>query len=716
MPRPTSSASLKTVALASVIAIAPLAPGLKAQAPATPPLRLPPVTVVAQKEPAPADRVAASVTAVPSDTLEGADIDTVSDAAIFAPNTFYSDLSARKISNARFRGIGSSPANPGITTFIDGVPQLNANTANIELIDVEQVEFVRGAESALFGRNALGGVVNVTSRRPALSAWTGGAVARFGGDAERTVQANASGPLVADRVGAAFGVVYGARDGFTTNSATGHRIGDRSGVAAKGQLFFKSDGPWQAHLVVAGERDRDGDYTLGDLASIRATPFAVARDFEGRTDRDIFSTAFTARREGARLTLSSTTGIVDWSTFDQTDLDYTVFPGVTRDNTEDARQVTQEVRVGSTAATPVRLSSAATLAWQAGVFAFTQSYTQDAVNTFSPFVLSVFVPEPVDNHSPQSSLDDGGIGAFGHATVTFRDRVDVSAGVRVDRENKDATLKSFFEPAIFPGSTVEQEKSFSSVSPQVAVAFRPAAGRMVYGSVGRGFKAGGFNPASPPGSEAYGQERAWHVEGGAKTSLAGGRVALNAAVFAIDWAELQLNLPNPFVPAQFYIANVGGAASRGAEVELDARAHEHVRVFGSLGVTRARFKEGSVSSGVSVADNKLPLTPGYTVVVGAEFSRPVSAKTSFFARGDVVGYGGFEYDDRNTAGQDAYALTNLRAGLRTSSVFVEGWIRNAFDTRYVPIAFAYDPASAPSGFLGEPGKPRTAGIRLGVSF
>ena len=85
---------------------------------------------------------------------------------------------------------------------------------------------------------------------------------------------------------------------------------------------------------------------------------------------------------------------------------------------------------------------------------------------------------------------------------------------------------------------------------------------MVYASVARGFKAGGFNPASPAGSEAYGEEHTWNIEGGVKTTWAGGRVAANAAVFRIDWEDLQLNLPDPAVPGQFYIANVGGATSR----------------------------------------------------------------------------------------------------------------------------------------------------------
>ena len=469
-------------------------------------------------------------------------------------------------------------------------------------------------------------------------------------------------------------------------------------------------------MIVSGERDRDGDYTLGDLASIRSNPFVVARDFEGHTDRDIFGTTFIARRDGARFTLTSTTGVVDWSTFDETDLDYTPFPAVTRANHEDAVQFTQEVRVASSAAAPLRLSDSATLAWQGGFFAFTQDYSQSAVNTFSPFVLSPQVPMAVANYSPVSTLEDLGFSGFGHATVTLHDRVDLAAGVRFDWEDKNANLETYFSPAIFPGSVVVAERSFSAASPQFSVSYRPSAGQNIYGSVGRGFKAGGFNPASPPGSESYGEEGAWHVEGGVKSSLASGRVSMTAAVFAIDWTDMQLNLPNPFVPAQFYIANVGGATSSGVEFDVRARVHERFEVFGALGFTQARFDDGSISSGVDVSGNDLPSTPGHTATFGAVFTQALSGRFSFFASGEVVSYGSFEYDDLNTAGQDAYALTNLRAGVRAGGTFVEAWVRNAFDTAYVPVAFAYDPSSAPSGFLGEPGKPRTFGIRIGVTF
>src|SRR5262245_52627033 len=109
----------------------------------SPSLVLPTVIVTAQKEATDIKEVPASVTAVTSRTISDSGLLSVTEAGIFAPNTVFTEFTARKVSNARFRGIGASPANPAITTYIDGVPQLNSNTSNIELIDVSQIEFVR---------------------------------------------------------------------------------------------------------------------------------------------------------------------------------------------------------------------------------------------------------------------------------------------------------------------------------------------------------------------------------------------------------------------------------------------------------------------------------------------------------------------------------------------------------------------------------------------
>jgi iron complex outermembrane receptor protein len=681
---------------------------------APPAVILPTVIVTAEKEPADVQNVPASVTAVTAKTIADAGLRAITDAAIYAPNTVFTEFTARKVSNARFRGIGSSPGNPAVTTYIDGVPQLNSNSSNIELLAVDQIEFVRGPQSPLFGRNTLGGIVNVTSARPSLSRWTGEVIAPFANAGAREVRGSVSGP-VGDRAGLGFAVGRQARDGYTTNAVTGNDLDSRDGTFAKAQLLVLPNANWETRVIYAHERNRDGDYALGDLGVIRVTPHRVARDFEGFTHRDINSTTVNLRGTGQNFAVDSTTGFVKWTTEDATDLDYTPLPLATRTNDESDRQFTQEIRLTNPENAPLALGDGLMLKWQAGLEYFNQAYDQDAVNTLSAFVLSPQVPFPVAMHSPEADIDNSGIGLFARGTLTVGENTDLTAGLRFDRETSDAVLRTFFDPALQPENVVTAEQSFTDVSPQFAAAFRFTPAHTAYASASRGYKAGGFNPAALPGSEAYGEEHAWHVETGVKSSLAAGKVAASAALFFISWDDLQLNVPNPFVPGQFYIANVGAASSRGVEFDVTARPTPALDVFASFGYTDARFGDGTLAGGVDVADNRLPFTPDYTALVGAQFSRAVTTAVNGYLRTEAVFSGRFEYDEANTEGQDAYSLVNLRAGARARYVFGEVWVRNAFQTRYVPIAIPY-PGFAESGFIGESGRPRTFGVSAGVTF
>jgi iron complex outermembrane recepter protein len=373
------------------------------------------------------------------------------------------------------------------------------------------------------------------------------------------------------------------------------------------------------------------------------------------------------------------------------------------------------VRFASATAAPARFGSNVALRWQAGLFLFTQNYDQDAINNFSPFLLSPLLPFPIQQHSPQSALDDAGVGLYGQATTTFSENFDLTFGARADHESREAALNTFYQPAFAPGNVVAADKGFSNVSPQFAASYRFQPGHMAYVSGGRGYKAGGFNSASPAGREAYGEEHTWHVESGVKSVLADGRLSANASVFYVNWSDLQLNVPNPAIPAQFYIANVGNAKSKGIEFDLNARPHSNVDVFATFGLTHARFGNDTASSGVNVSGKKIPNSPDQTLTVGAQFSKSLNPALTVYGRGELWVNGGFEYDDINTARQDAYSLANFRAGVRGRRAFVEAWLRNAFDTRYIPIAFAYG-NFAPSGFVGEMGAPRRAGVSLGLTF
>ena len=674
------------------------------------PITLPTVNVTAQKEPADVQKLPVSVTVVPIDWLQIGS--TVSDAGIYSPNTFFSEFSARKLTNPRFRGIGASPANPSITTFVDGVPMLNANASNIELIDVQQVEFVRGPQSALFGRNTLGGLINVASARPSLTRWSGQVAVPLGNFDTREIRGNVSGPL-SSTLAVGVSVAHAQREGFTVNDLTGNDLDYREATSGKAQVLWTPAANWETRLIVSGERARDGDYALSDLAGLRQEPHRTARDFEGNTDRDILSTTLLARHEGSKFAFSSTTGIVRWETLDSTDLDYTPLPLVGRNNAEEAMQFSQELRLASKPSASLTLADNVSLGWQAGAFLFTQGYEQLAVNSYSPFVLSQFINFPVQQTTPDAELDDFGVSLYGQGTFTVNERFDFTAGARFDREQREALLLTSYSPQIAPDALVDAEETFTNVSPQFSAAFRLRPDSTLYASAGRGFKAGGFNPASPSGSEAFGEEFAWHGEAGVKSTALNGRVRFGAALFMIDWEDLQLNLPNQLSPGQFYIANVGSASSRGFELEMNARALPGLDLFGSFGYTHARFGDNTSSNGLDVSDNVIPNTPDYTATLAAHMSRGLNSALDVYGHGEVVFYGAFKYDDANLAEQEAYSLANFRAGVESRYFFAEGWIRNAFDTNYIPVAFAFP---SQSGFLGESGRPRTFGITAGVRF
>jgi len=153
------------------------------------------VMVTARKEPETALSIPLSVTAVTEGTLRDSDIRAVKDAARFAPNVIINEFTARAVSNPFFRGIGGSPTNPGVSTFIDGVPQLNGFSSNIEMADVAQVEFVRGPGGSLYGRNTAGGFINIISR-PASETWTAQTQGAFGNYSYRDIRGSVSSPLL----------------------------------------------------------------------------------------------------------------------------------------------------------------------------------------------------------------------------------------------------------------------------------------------------------------------------------------------------------------------------------------------------------------------------------------------------------------------------------------------------------------------------------------
>ena len=368
------------------------------------------------------------------------------------------------------------------------------------------------------------------------------------------------------------------------------------------------------------------------------------------------------------------------------------------------------------------------LKWQAGVSMFTQNYEQDAVNQYNYGVLyqpgSFFPGFPTtyspanSQHAPQSSLDDIGVGTYAQATMTAWEKLDFTLGLRGDYENKSADMKTYYatlDPLLGPSTHVKASADYYTLTPQLAVAYHITPDDTLYGTISRGYRAGGFNPISPVGEESYGPETSWNYEIGAKTSWFDNRLSLNLTAFYIRWDNLQLNQPTG-VGYDYYIANAGGADSKGVELELKAQPVKGLDLFGGVGITDAEFLDGATATWnhtvTNVGGNHLIYTPCYTANCGTQYSYEVSDALTVYARATVTTYGRYYYDAVNNASQSAYSLANFSAGVRGKSWFAEGWVHNAFDTNYVPIALEWSPGH----MLGESGAPITFGVRAGLVF
>lgn len=681
-------------------------------------LTLPTVLVTAEKQAEDVQRVPIGMSAFTAEMLRNAGALNLNDAAYAAPNVIVNDFSARKIAEPYIRGVGASPTSPGVTVFIDGIPQLNNQSANLEWIDVERVETLRGPQGTLYGRNTIGGAITVHSARP-TETWTVSKPISVGNFGYLHTPVTVSGPLMEDALFMSVSAGYMKRDGYTENRVNGDDVDDREAVYGKGQLLWTPTNETEIRYIVWGERDRDGDYALNDLFATRGDFHQTGRDFAGHTYRDLIGQSLQINHLGEQIELTSTTGFVWWDTDDHTDLDYTANPNMTRRNEEGMWQLTQEIRIGSAPEAPIRLSEKMRLRWQAGLFAFGSQFDQDAVSDL-PVFFTV--------QRTEADLETYGVGLFGQATLELGDRWELTAGLRGDYEHKEADITQTTEFFGTTVTTVDESEDYTNLSPRFVVACHLTDEVMAYGSVTRGYKAGGFNTNAPAGSEAFDEETNWSYELGIKSILCKDRLSINAAVFYVDWQDIQMS---QFLNNQQFVANAGNATSRGVEVEIHARPAQGWEVLAGVGFIETEFLDGAslaptlagppFFASVDIDGNNLPLAPSYQAHLATQYTHRFDSGLALFARGELNALGQYTYDASNMYDQDAYSLVNFRIGgtgtLGKNKWRLEFWMNNAFDTEYVPIAFpAPDQTVNPSGFVGEPGAPRTFGFTVNLYF
>jgi hypothetical protein len=256
-------------------------------------------------------------------------------------------------------------------------------------------------------------------------------------------------------------------------------------------------------------------------------------------------------------------------------------------------------------------------------------------------VLSPFIVFPVSQHSPIAALDDRGLGLYGRApSPSPASSTSSSASASIASTRKPTCRPpSFHRLRPFSRSSrrrISRTCRHNSPSPTAS----PGGDRLRTAT--RGFKAGGFNAASPAGAEAYDQEHSWNYEGGVKTSAYGGRLSASLAAFRIDWDDLQVNVPNR--SCRRSSSSPTPRRDNTASSRAGARPATGVELFGGFGVTDAPSGRQHVERHRRRRQQARERA-GHTADLGVQYSRQVWSAASLTLRGEVVRYGEYQYDD-----------------------------------------------------------------------
>jgi len=697
------------------------------------------IVVTAQRRSEGIQKVPISMQAFNQDTLERLNIASTDAIQFATPGFVNTSTSGDGISGAFIRGVGTGYSGPGlegsVAFYLDDIYLQTQTSAAQAALDVEQIQVLKGPQGTLYGRNATGGAVVVTTVNPKLDTTEGYVKLGYGRLNWMRGEAVVNLPIGEK---AAFRVAgfYEERDGYVRNIAFpqqkkgGVGAGETYGIRAKLLLQATDD----FRIVATGSYDRrDGN---GAIHSLRFNPDGTStgigyfetrqslnREGGGGDDTNGLLGSLRADYETGDWTISNTLAWRRTRSFGCTDNDgvpaellyfclvsqRSPNPG-TAEGKED-KTLTNEFRVASNFDGPFDVT--------AGLF-----YERNRAR-FVGRVGGAFFGTAQPTFDNRDNLT--AYSAFLEAYYNITEKLKVTGGLRYTHEKKyhSASLDADAGgPAFAEGRT-----DFSNVSPRFVLSY-DAGSVNYYASFNRGFKSGGFNsptfgvdpPLKPETISAY--------EVGAKYRSPDGRLRLTGAAFHYDWKNVQV----AFITgggAGIQQQNAAAARIRGAELSLDwapsssftfnagfAYTHARYRSFPNAAVYNINPATGTLSA--TAADLKgfrLPHAPDFTASGSITYSFGLADWTgdiTLAARATTkYDYSAGGAGQLRASRQPGFALVNLSGNFITPDERIElGWfVSNLMNKKHIQLISTGD-----TGVYETPAEPRLFGVTARYNF
>lgn len=669
-----------------------------------------------------------AITAFTSDMLDKTGIKDIRDLAGSTPNLMVAQNGA--FAQLYIRGIGSNNvfagSDPSTTVHVDGVYIARPAAVFNNFLDVERIEVLRGPQGTLYGRNSVGGTINVISRLPD-NQFRAKAQATFGNFDLYRGEGYISGPILEDKLYASVSAMGSKHDGYFKNIvASGNDRGSEDTWGTRAQVRATPNDALE--IVVRADYLKDQGAFVGNQAlllpfrpvangpldpvteSIRGDWHKVALDSPSTTDRYIWGVS-----GEISYTVSEALVIKSLTAYRKSHLDYVS----DTDATDLHRQETAQKEFQNQFSEELNFSGKVdAFKYVAGLY-----YFDEHIDTFS--TVTAFNLNRVTNPAP--TVDTKAWAGYAQGSYDITDQFTAMAGIRYTDEKKDFdqylniyTLSTGVPNATYPRRYLN-EGHYKAWTPKFGLEFRATEDLMLYASATRGFKSGGFNFSSGNAAQGFAPETLWSYEVGFKSEFADKRVRFNGSGFYYDYKNLQVQ--SFLVPGVTDITNASDATVKGLEFELLAKPVEGLDIGGSLTYLDATYKNypqapipgTNPAVTIDASGKYLNSSPKWTYNLFAQYTLDLGDSGKAFIRGE---YGWkdrqfFTVVNDNIQTMASYDLINASIGYTSPDdrwqVIVYG--RNLSNTQYLVSTGTF--TAVPSG---TPGDPRTYGVRLSFTY
>lgn len=676
------------------------------------------VTVTAQKRDESLQDLPLSISALSAKQILQYKIWDVKDITAIVPNLYASNPGDNR-NVTSIRGITSASYDPAVAVYIDGVNQFGLDTYISQLQDVERIEVLRGPQGTLYGRNAMGGVINVITKQPG-NITEGFAAIGISNYNQQRINAGIKLPIIKNKLFFGASGLYAKRDGFYTNTFNNSNFDKQN--STMGNYYLKFLPSPKLSITLNAKHVKNNNSGAFPLASsindALENPFSLNQNNIAKMVDQTFNTSLFLNYNSEKFSVVSQTAYqINYRIYKSPiDGDFSPLDGysIINDYGKDwntVNVISQELRFTSSA------NSTSKLKWIGGTYLFYQDNPVKQGTHIGADGNLLGAPQSNVTYINTNIGKGSGVALFGQGTYAIDKKLDLIFGLRYDLENRKLDVKSEEQPdgggttTSFPQTS--ESANFDAFSPKAGLQYKIEKNSTLFVTYNRGFRTGGISQLSGDPREAlltYEPELSNNFEIGSKNIFFENRLRLNLSAFftAVNNAQV----PNLLLPDAITITkNVGQLHSKGIELQTDIIPIKNLELNYNFGFTDAKYQQLDLPDNgttQSFKDNKQIFTPNVTSMLAAQYNYQVKKSMNTFARVEWRYLGKQYFDLANNLKQNPYHLINTRLGVSFKKTELTVWAENLTNKTYVDYAYNFGAAHL--------GTPRTYGILLRTNF